>query len=254
MFKRLMTRIIEKLPIFLWPFIVVFLSLYAYRKLIVVTPVDGMWRASNGYSSLFVSSPKNALMLNSPIIHFEEYFEVQEGDIVLDVGACLGLNTIHYSNKVGEKGLVISIETDPKNLKCLRANIQERKLCNVKVVGKAVWNKKCKLKLNLSHNILSHSLMTSSHKCVEVKADTLDNIVSDIGINKVNFVKINIEGAEFKCLQGAPHVLDIANRIVVEASHKVGGVKTAHSIYRFLEMRGFFVQVSPEDYVYAKRL
>ena len=78
-------------------------------------------------------------------IHEDElmkYFVPEEGDIVVDVGAHIGLYTIIASKRVGLSGKVFSIEPDPVNFEILGKNIRINHLENVVALNYALILKK----------------------------------------------------------------------------------------------------------------
>jgi FkbM family methyltransferase len=163
-------------------------------------------------------------------------FHPKEGDIVVDVGAHMGRYTITSSKYVGPHGKVIAIEAHPYNFKILQRNIWLNGLTNVTAMNCAVYSKKARLKLYLPDEELGytmhHSLMTNyliskysksiEQKYIEVEAYTLDNLLQTNRINQVNWIKIDVEGAEYEVLTGAKEILS-ANRniaILVEVHGK----------------------------------
>ena len=68
-------------------------------------------------------------------------FIPNERDIVVDVGAHIGLYTIIASKRVGPNGKVIAIEADPSNFEMLNRNIQLNNLTNVLALNYAVYSK-----------------------------------------------------------------------------------------------------------------
>jgi FkbM family methyltransferase len=85
---------------------------------------------------------------------------------------------------------------------------------------KALWSSKCKLKLYTASTFTGHSSIRSialkkpfSGKCVKVQADTLDNIIKDLGIDRVDVLLMNIESAEFEALKGAKKALKKCRKI-----------------------------------------
>jgi FkbM family methyltransferase len=165
-----------------------------------------------------------------------ELFHPKEGDIVIDVGAHMGRYTITSSKYVGPHGKVIAVEAHPYNFKILQRNISLNRLTNVTAMNCAVYSKKDRLKLYLPDEELGytmhHSLMTNyliskysegiEKKYIEVEAYTLDNLLENSGINQVNWIKIDVEGAEYEVLRGAKDILS-ANRhiaILVEVHGK----------------------------------
>jgi FkbM family methyltransferase len=197
---------------------------------------------------LEISVPKHNYRIHCPLNkedfivmtkHEEEIIELfhpKEGDIVIDVGAHMGRYTITSSKYVGPHGKVIAVEAHPYNFKILQRNISLNRLTNVTAMNCAVYSKKDRLKLYLPDEELGytmhHSLMTNyliskysegiEKKYIEVEAYTLDNLLENSGINQVNWIKIDVEGAEYEVLRGAKDILS-ANRhiaILVEVHGK----------------------------------
>ena len=152
------------------------------------------------------------------------YFNTKQGDIVVDVGAHIGRYTIIASKRVGENGKVIAIEAHPGNYEMLNRNIELNGLTNITTLNYAVYSKETKIKLYVPDEELGytmhHSIMFSylspkyslkgkeNEKFIEVNANTLDNLLQQNGISQeVNWIKIDVEGAEFEVLKGATDIL-----------------------------------------------
>ena len=148
-------------------------------------------------------------------------FRPKEGDIVVDIGAHMGRYTIPSAKSVGVSGKVIAVEAHPYNFGILQHNLKLNKLTNVSALNSAVYSKKANLKLYLPDEDLGytmhHSVMTNylstkynneiERKYIEVEADTLDNLLKISGITAVNWIKIDVEGAEYEVLKGAREIL-----------------------------------------------
>lgn len=187
---------------------------------------------------------------------YERYFEVKPRETVLDAGACIGEFTVQTAKRAGE---VVAIEPSPENRRWLQRNIAENGLQNVCVVGKAAWNRRAPLRLWISEeNIGGHSVVGDrGGGNIEVQADTLDNIISDLGIEKVDFVKMDIEGAEVEALEGAKRVLGTTKKIVIETHPGKNGRKRTPRVQSLLESNGFATRVEPNgigiDMVYGQK-
>jgi FkbM family methyltransferase len=148
-------------------------------------------------------------------------FRPKEGDIVVDIGAHMGRYTIPSAKSVGVSGKVIAVEAHPYNFGILQHNLKLNKLTNVSALNSAVYSKKANLKLYLPdedlgytmhHSVMTHYLSTKynneiERKYIEVEADTLDNLLKSSGITTVNWIKIDVEGAEYEVLKGAREIL-----------------------------------------------
>jgi FkbM family methyltransferase len=156
-------------------------------------------------------------------------FRPSEGDTVVDIGAHMGRYTIPCSKSAGMSGKVVAIEAHPYNFRILQHNLRLNKLKNVSLLNCAVYSNRARLKLYLPDEDLGytmhHSLMTNylaskysneiERKYIEVEADTLDNLLKARGINEVNWIKIDVEGAELEVLRGAREILSTNTRISI---------------------------------------
>ena len=156
-----------------------------------------------------------------------EHFTPKEGDIVVDIGAHMGRYTIIGAKRVGAQGKVVAIEAHPGNFEMLNRNIKLNQLTNVIPMNYAVYSKETKIKLYLPdeesgytmhHSIMSNYVFTkykdkTEDKFVEVSANTLDYFLQLEGITDVNWIKIDVEGAEFEVLKGAHNVLSNSKNI-----------------------------------------
>lgn len=185
---------------------------------------------------------------------YERYYQPQKGDIIVDVGASVGVFTAKAAKLVGDEGKVIAIEPESKNFGLLCKNVEANGLQNVEVIHKGVWSAKSKLKLNLAERTGGHSFYKGHciGKFEEVEVDTLDSILRESGIRRVNFVKMDIEGAEIEALKGANETLRNDVKLAIAAYHVVDGKKTYKTIAPQLEERGFEAHVR-DGIVYCQR-
>jgi FkbM family methyltransferase len=158
-----------------------------------------------------------------------ERFLPKQGDIVVDIGAHMGRYTIISSKRVGANGKVVAIEAHPSNFEMLKSNIKLNQLTNVIPLNYAAYSKETKIKLYLPdeesgytmhHSIMSNYVFTkykdkTEDKFVEVSANTLDYLLQLNEITDVNWVKIDVEGAEFEVLKGASNVLSKSKDIAL---------------------------------------
>lgn len=222
---------------------------------VVILPHRGLWAIRMRGVRFLVPTLKDTIVTH--LIYckqsYERYLKVERGDIVVDAGACIGGFTLIASNRAADKGLVVAIEPEPANSSTLRRNTSG--LSNVRTVEKCVWKSRGKMRLNLAEEgIDGHSLLPSPRgKWVEVEADTIDNIVSKLGIERVDFLKMDVEGAEMEALEGAEWVLKRVKKIVIAGYHKLGYGRSCYGVRQFLEKRGFKTKIDYEGLVHAWR-
>jgi FkbM family methyltransferase len=135
---------------------------------------------------------------------------VQPGDIVLDCGANVGAYT-RVALDAGAK-VVVAIEPGPENLEALRRNFpQEIASGKVVVVPKGVWDREDVLTLKVDpKNTAANTFvmqLEDGHATVEAPLTTIDKLVEELGLERVDYIKMDIEGAEQRALTGAAATL-----------------------------------------------
>lgn len=135
---------------------------------------------------------------------------VHAGDIVLDCGANVGV----YAREALAEGakLVIAIEPAPENLECLRRNLAtEVAAGRVIIYEKGVWDKDDFLTIRVSpDNPAADSFVITqkgSHEGVRLPLTTIDKLVEELKLERVDYIKMDIEGAEQRALTGAAQTL-----------------------------------------------
>ena len=134
---------------------------------------------------------------------------VRPGDIVLDAGANVGV----FTRKALWAGAakVVAIEPAPENLECLRRNFAaEIAAGSVVVYPKGVWDKDDVLKMQLDPaNSAEDSFFRkfAGGQSIEVPLTTIDKMVAELGLPKVDFIKMDIEGAEQRAVVGAKNTI-----------------------------------------------
>jgi FkbM family methyltransferase len=144
-----------------------------------------------------------------------QQFLPKRGDIVIDVGAAFGFYSIVASKMVGQDGKVVAIEPQPDSFDMLNKNIKLNKLTNISTLNYAVSSKKTTLKLYSSYSTVQERAGQSPQQYIEVRADTLDNLLRQLDLDKANWIKVDVEGAELEVLKGAAGILSKSNDLVL---------------------------------------
>jgi FkbM family methyltransferase len=135
---------------------------------------------------------------------------VEQGDIVLDIGACSGDTALYFADRIQGKGLVYSFEFIPSNLNILRKNLNLNSELSklIKVIEKPVWSQTGK-KLKYIDNGPGSKVTFDDLKEFNGVTDTIsiDDFVKENNLSKVDFIKMDIEGAETHALKGATETL-----------------------------------------------
>ena len=129
---------------------------------------------------------------------------VHSGTTVLDVGAHVGSFALLAAGLVGQHGNVISIEPVESNFRCLRKTVEANNLTSVTPVQLAVGERDGEIRISLSHRSWQHSaVMRHGDAVATVPMRSVDSIVADLGLQRVDFIKGDIEGMEPELLRGA---------------------------------------------------
>lgn len=130
---------------------------------------------------------------------------VKSGDVVLDCGANVGVYT-RLSLRAGARQ-VVAIEPAPENIECLRRNFAEEIKANrVIVYPKGVWDKDDFLEMHVDpHNSAADSFVIHREGAKDTEKlalTTIDKLVEELKLDRVDFIKMDIEGAETRALNG----------------------------------------------------
>lgn len=124
---------------------------------------------------------------------------------IIDVGANIGFLSIKFSKWISKKGLVIAIEPEPLNVQILKQTLGEKKISNVEVINGAAAEKEGALYLKLNPlNPADHRL---SDQGIPIKAFTIDSLLDGKGCLPISLIKIDVQGAEPRVLQGAKNTI-----------------------------------------------
>ena len=133
---------------------------------------------------------------------------IKPGMTVLDVGANIGLHSLVAASIVGPTGAVIAIEPYSGNRNLLNENIKMNGFDNIQVFGYALGKKNGKGRIYLTNkNNPGEATLRPKGKSTpelteEITVRSLDSMLEDLKISKIDVVKIDTEGAELDILEG----------------------------------------------------
>ena len=174
-------------------------------------------------NKLFLSKKGLALSIS----HYGTYEEleakimeekIEMGNIVVDVGANIGLHTLNMARIVGNTGQVFAFEPDPSNFEILKKNVKINNYKNIILEQKAVGDKHGRTTLYQSDHPGKHRIFPQTEQAksqVQVELTNLDNYFDSDMIDKINFIKIDVEGLEFSVLKGMKNILKNSKKIKI---------------------------------------
>ena len=165
---------------------------------------------------------------------------LQPGMTVLDIGAHQGLYTLLAAKKVGPDGRVYSFEPSPREQKALLFNVRLNRCRNVRVQALALGNADGSASLyvvngpNTGCNSLRPPNLPDRTCGVAVRIQALDNWLAEQNVNRVDFIKLDVEGGELDVLKGAERTLQTRPRPVILC--EIENVRTAPWGYKAEEI------------------
>lgn len=146
-----------------------------------------------------------------PEISFVEK-TLSPGEVFVDGGANLGIYTVLASSAVGHDGRVLSFEPGAETFERLRRSIAAGEFDNVTPFCKALSDHVGSARLYHTQNhMVSYSLTSSGDEDNEsepVETITIDEAVAQAGLDRLDFIKLDIEGAEEAAMRGASGSID----------------------------------------------
>jgi FkbM family methyltransferase len=156
--------------------------------------------------------------------HDRDRVTVEPGDVVLDVGGCWGDTALYFADLVGPGGKVYTFEFDPESLEILRANLSLNPELSerIEIVEKALWDRSGEtLEIVQAGRCTSVSEDDGASKGRRVQTITLDDFIEREGLDRLSFIKMDVEGAECNVLSGASGALrEFAPKLAIAAYHK----------------------------------
>jgi FkbM family methyltransferase len=180
---------------------------------------------------------------------------VQPGMTVVDVGANIGVYTL-LAARAATSGRVIAFEPDDTSAALLERNVTANRFANVTVVKKALasFSGVTRLFVVAGHPALA-SLASSnargSNRSVEVEVARLDDELAELGVDTVNIVKLDAQGAELDILEGAERTIARARPIIFFEWWRAGMTNFGReptAVLDHLEQRGYsFASIDRPD-------
>jgi len=131
-----------------------------------------------------------------------------EGCTVVDAGANIGVFAL-WALRFRPKQ-VICFEPSPHNAACLRKNLTSAVSAGVAhVIESGLWDSTGSVSFNSknSNNPGSHHIAQDGRGDLHVPVVSLDEVFSDLGIDRIDYIKMDIEGAEIQAILGATKVI-----------------------------------------------
>jgi FkbM family methyltransferase len=202
-----------------------------------------------GFDELPLMFPSHS----EPYVTTSQYLDfagLGEGKVVLDIGAYAGVTSIIFARLVGASGKVFALEADRNNIACAKENIllaaRWFDLHNIELIDSAVWSHTGVLEFSTEGAMGSSAVSivgTGRGPAIKVPCTTIGDFCTSRAITRVDFIKMDIEGAEIEVLKASQDVLSqLKPRLIIEP-HYVDGVMSTDRCRDILLGCGYRVDV-----------
>lgn len=187
----------------------------------------------------------NRYLWPDPITHVEsemrEKYEsgavrIESGDLVIDIGANIGEFALAASHTAER---VVAIEPDPVAFQCLARNVAEAH--DLALSDHSGWQE-----FYLSSRDADSSLIVPKryNKVYSVRTVTLDEFVASNSIERIDFLKLEAEGAEPEVLAGAERALAMTRKVSIDCGPERQGEPTRDAVFEYLQRYDFEIHES----------
>lgn len=191
-------------------------------------------------------------------------YEPGEGDIVFDIGAGVGAETLLFSRLVGTSGRVVALEAHPGTFDRLALLCRLNGLANVVPLQVAAADADGQLSISDANEHVANTILDGGAGGIAVPARRLDSVATELGITHVDLLKMNIEGGEHDALAGMQELIEHTRHVCISCHDflaEQGGserLRTKVFVRDFLLEHGFSLRSRNDakdpwtrDYVYG---
>lgn len=178
--------------------------------------------------------------------------KLQPGHVAIDGGAYCGCSSIAFAEAVGPTGRVLALEPDPDNFAALLENVERYGVGRqVTALREGLWVEGGSVKFIVGKGMLSsivqpNQVTYEQTRSIDVK--TLEQIVNEHRLERLDFLKLDIEGSELRVLESSRKVLrEFRPRIVVEAVQEDRVLNTPRML-KLLKEEGYHSRVFMETW------
>jgi FkbM family methyltransferase len=189
---------------------------------------------------------------------YRDFAQLKAGDVVLDLGCYCGLTTIVFSKDVGLSGKVVALEPDPINFSAAQNNFARHalvnKIDNITLMNNAAGPSRKVISFASEGTMGSAeaSIIGSDRgDSVMVSCLGLQDIADSCSLEKIDFIKMDIEGSEVSVLAGAEDFFRRYRPNLIVEPHLVDGVSSQEAVLSVLQKYGYQCQTIAQTGSYS---
>ena len=217
-----------------------------HLKLFRVKYRRGQWYVRNGNIELVFDYYPYLAFYDIEGYLRDGQIKIEKGMTVIDAGGCNGEFSLYAAKCVGSAGRVIMLEPDPKNVDIARRNMAlNGNPSNLEIVPAGLWNTRGVLQFTAGQSaestmVFDSTAGVSSSDVIEIKTLTLPDIVQDCRLERLDFIKMDIEGAEIEAIESAKALpARFAPRYSIASYHIRDAVPTWIRLEKMLTAMGY---------------
>lgn len=202
-----------------------------------------------GYTIRFNDGANFYILYKDIFVHRIYHFEAQRPDpLILDCGSNIGMSILYFK-RLYPKARIVGFEPDPEVVSFLRENTERNRLEEVQVVQAALSRDGAKRTLysdgKYGSGLSEH--LTEGADPAWRQYDVACVRLRDYLTAPVDFLKMNIEGAEYEVLADSEDRLRQIREMVIEYHHLPGLPRSLHEILQILHRQGFDYLINDFD-------
>jgi FkbM family methyltransferase len=154
------------------------------------------------------------------------------GMTFLDIGANIGYYAALASGRIGPQGRIIALEPDPENFRYLQQNVAANGATNAICVQKAAASENGVLRLHINKDNRGDNRLYPNELCessFEVEVTTVDALLGGYGVDRVDLVKIDVQGFEGHVLSGMRRTIRRSESLILLTEFWPFGLRSAGS-------------------------
>ena len=170
-------------------------------------------------------------------------FEVKEDDVIIDIGAHIGLFSL-FASQYCKNGKILCYEPVKENFEILIENLELNKINNIAPFNFAVSKNDEKTKMYLNSDDSAHSIFSSGENFVEVESTTIKTIFDENNLDHCNLLKLDCEGAEYEIIESIPNEYFLKiDKIIIEYHLATKKSKLYENLLKKLNELSFKIKV-----------
>ncbi len=228
-----------------WASVLGLAKAYRFKPELLETEPGGRTRWSSslgpfwvpkGCGPEFISFLQAEMMANV----YPIWYQASDRACVLDCGGNIGMFTRRALQ--GGAARVVAFEPSPENVECYRMNFErEMKEGRVTLVEKGVWDSNETLSFSSTNTVNpgSHHIVEKGPGSIVIPVSTIDEICRGLDLGKVDYIKMDVEGAETRALKGAAGTIRAFRpQLCVVTEHTSDLYANAHAVVQLIEELG----------------